>query len=224
MVKPKKQSAQETADLLNRLILKSKPLLEKHPVNLKRIEQGDLPANMIWPWSPGKKPSMKTFQQLYNIKGAAISAVDLIKGLGIYAGFDAIDVNGATGLYDTNYEGKADACISALKDHDLVYLHFEAPDEAGHEGNLKLKIKCIEAFDKRLLARVLKKIDNDVKIAILPDHPTPIELRSHVADPVPFLIYDNKFKDDVETFDELSCKNGRFGLLSGDQFIKEFLS
>jgi 2,3-bisphosphoglycerate-independent phosphoglycerate mutase len=224
MVKAKSEKAEETAALLNKLILDSKEILEQHPVNIKRIDQGKLPANIIWPWSPGKRPKMKTFQELYNVKGAAISAVDLIKGLGIYAGFDVIEVDGATGFYDTNYEGKADACIKALQDHDLVYVHVEAPDEASHDGDLKLKIKCIEAFDNRLLGRVLQKLDGDIKIAILPDHPTPIEVRSHVADPVPFLICDNKNKDDVQQYDEESCKKGSFGLLQGDQFIKEFLS
>ena len=226
MVKAISKKAEETTALLNKLILDSKPILEKHPVNVNRVKQGTLPANMIWPWSPGKKPSMKTFQEMYNIKGAAISAVDLIKGLGIYAGFDVIDVPGATGFYDTNYEGKADACIEALKDHDLVYLHVEAPDEASHDGDLKLKIKAIEAFDNRLLARILNKIDElneDVKIALLPDHPTPLSIRSHVADPVPFLIYDKKNKDNVDKFDEFSCKKGSLGLLEGNQFIKLFL-
>lgn len=224
IVKSKSDQADGTAALLNKLILDSKEVLDQHPINLKRIGQGKLPANLIWPWSPGKKPSMKTFQELYHIKGAAISAVDLIKGLGIYAGFDIIDVPGATGFYDTNYEGKADACIKALEDHDLVYVHVEAPDEAGHDGDLKLKIKCIEAFDERLLGRVLQKLDEDVKLAVLPDHPTPIEVRSHVADPVPFLICDNNNKDQVDQYDEESCKQGSFGLLQGDQFIKEFLS
>jgi len=224
MVKTLSKKGEETAALLNKLMLNSKPILEKHPLNIGRVKQGKEPANMIWLWSPGKKPYMKTFQELYNIKGAAISAVDLIKGLGIYAGFDVIDVAGATGLYDTNYEGKADACIEALKDHDLVYVHLEGSDEAGHDGDLKLKIKAIEAFDSRLLGRVLKKIDKEIKIAILPDHPTPVKLRTHVAEPVPFLIYDNKNRDKVEKFDEFSCIKGSLGLLEGDQFIKKFLS
>jgi 2,3-bisphosphoglycerate-independent phosphoglycerate mutase len=223
MVKAKSQKGKETAALLNKLIIDSKEILEKHPINIKRIEEGKDPGNMIWPWSPGKKPLMKPFQQLYGVKGAAISAVDLIKGIGIYSGFDIIEVSGATGLYDTNYEGKADACIDALKNHDLIYVHFEAPDEAGHEGNAGLKIKCIEAFDKRLIGRVLQRLDQEVKIAVLPDHPTPVSLKSHVSDPIPFLIYNGKDKDKVEHFDEESCKQGTFRLFQGDQFIKEFL-
>ena len=224
MVKAKSEKGEETAAVLNKLMLDSKAILEKHPVNIKRVKEGKDPANMIWPWSQGKKPDMKTFKQLYNIKGAAISAVDLIKGLGIYAGFDIINVEGATGLHTTNYEGKAAACLAALKDHDLVYVHLEGADEASHEGNLKLKIKCIEDFDKRLLGNVLKKLKEDVRIAILPDHPTPVKLRIHVSDPIPFLIYDGKEADKVETFDEFSCKEGSYGLLEKDQFIKELLS
>jgi len=224
MVKAKSKEGEETTALLNKLMLDSKPILEKHPVNIERAKQGKDMANMIWPWSPGKKPDMKTFQELYGIKGAAISAVDLVKGLGVYAGFDVINVEGATGLYDTNYEGKADACIKALENHDLVYVHVEGIDEAGHEGDLKLKIRCIEDFDKRLLGRVLSKIDDNVRIAILPDHPTPVKIRTHVSDPVPFLICDNKKADEVEKLDEFSCKKGSLGLLEKDEFIKEFLS
>ena len=160
--------------------------------------------------------------ELYGIKGAVISAVDLVKGLGIYAGFDAIKVEGATGLFDTNYEGKADAAIKALEKYDLVYVHLEAPDEAGHEGNLKLKIKTIEDFDKRLVGRVVSKIDMDETIvAVLPDHPTPIESRIHVRDPVPFLVYNpKKGGDSVKEFDERSVKKGSLGLVRFDGFIK----
>ncbi|MFH1642750.1 MAG: cofactor-independent phosphoglycerate mutase [Nanoarchaeota archaeon] len=215
---------EKTAATVNKLMLDSKPLLEKHPVNVKRVKGGKDQANMIWPWSPGKKPEMKTFQELYGLKGAVITAVDLVRGLGIYAGFDVINVEGATGLYDTNYEGKADACIEALKDHDIVYVHVEAPDEAGHEGDLKLKIKCIEDFDKRLLGRVLENLEEEVRIAVLPDHPTPVKIRGHVSDPIPFAIYDKSVKGDmVESFDEFSCKKGSFGLLEKDEFIRALL-
>jgi len=224
MVKAKSKKGEKTAALLNKLMLDSKAILEKHPVNLKRVEQGKDPANMIWPWSPGKKPEMKRFQELYGIKGAVISAVDLVKGLGIYAGFDVINVEGATGLWNTNYEGKADACIKALEAHDFVYVHVEAADEAGHEGNLKLKIKCIEDFDKRLLGRVLENLKEDVCIAVLPDHLTPVKVRAHVSDPVPFLIYKPGEKgDEVERFDEESCKNGSYGLIKGNKFISALL-
>jgi len=221
MAKALSKEGEETASLLNKLMLDSKPILEKHPVNIKRIKEGKKPANMIWPWSPGKKPDMKTFQELYNINGATISAVDLIKGLGVYAGFDIIEVGGATGLHDTNYEGKAAACLAALKNHDLVYVHVEGIDEASHGGDLKLKIQCIEDFDKRLLGYVLKNLKGDVRIAVLPDHPTPINLKTHVSDPVPFLIYDKKEKPDkVERYDEFSCREGSYGLIEKDEFVK----
>ncbi len=224
MVKPKSKEGEETAILLNKLILDSKPILERHPVNIKRVKEGKDAANMIWLWSPGKKPQMKTFQELYGIKGAVISAVDLINGLGIYAGFDVIKVDGATGLWNTNYEGKADACVKALENHDLVYVHVEGIDEASHIGDLKLKIKAIEDFDKRLVGRVLKNLKDNVSIALLPDHLTPVKIRSHVADPIPFLIYKPGEKgDNIKKFDEESCKDGSYGIFIGNQFIKAFL-
>jgi len=224
MVKAKSEQGEKTAALLNKLILNSNSILEKHPVNVKRIKEGKNPANMIWTWSPGKKPKMKTFQELFGVNGAVISAVDLINGLGIYAGFDVIRVKGATGLWDTNYEGKADACIKALEDHDLVYVHVEGIDEASHEGDLKLKIKTIEDFDKRLVGRVLENI-KDVCIAVLPDHLTPVEHKTHIDGPVPFLIYKpGKKGDGVKRFDEESCKNGSYGILKGNEFMKALLS
>lgn len=224
LVKPKNRSAKPTADLLNRLIMESQPILENHPVNLKRRKLGKNTANSIWPWSPGRKPVMKTFQELYNIKGAVISAVDLINGLGIYAGFDVIKVKGATGLWDTNYEGKADACIKALKNNDLVYLHVEAPDEAGHAGNSKLKLRTIEDFDKRLVGRILKKVGKNVVIAILPDHATPVLVKTHVHGAVPFLIYDPRQKgDSLRKFDEESCKKGSYGLVRAKDFVSMVL-
>ena len=158
------------------------------------------------------------------MKGAVISAVDLIRGLGIYAGFDVIKVKGATGLHNTNYEGKAEACLEALREYDLVWVHVEASDEASHQGDIDLKIKTIEYFDQRLMGRVLEKIDENTRIAVLSDHLTPITLRTHVAGAVPFLIYDaEKEADAVGQFDELSCAEGGFGLLQGDDFIKMLL-
>lgn len=222
---PKATSAkgEKTAALLTRLMLDSRPVLEDHPVNIERVQEGKDPANMVWPWSHGRKPDMKTFQELYGLKGAAISAVDLIKGIGLYVGFDVVDVEGATGLYDTNYEGKADACMKALENHDLAYVHVEAADEAGHEGDIPLKIKCIEDFDRRLLGRTLEKLNDkkNIKIAILPDHPTPAEVKTHVSDPVPFLIYTPNLKGDYVTeFNELSVKKGEHGLVEWDEFIR----
>lgn len=224
MVKAKSKQGEETAALLNKLMLSSKPILEKNPLNIKRVKEGKNPANMIWLWSPGKKPEMKTFQELYNIKGAVISAVDLIKGLGIYAGFDVIKVDGATGLWDTNYEGKADACIKALENHDLVYVHVEGIDEASHAGDLRLKIRAIEDFDRRLVGRVLGNIEEDVCIAVLPDHLTPIKHKAHFHGDVPFLIYRPGEKgDNVEGFDEESCRKGDYGSIKGKEFISLFL-
>lgn len=226
MVLPQTDSAEETADLINSLILHSQELLSQHPINLKRVAEGKDPANSIWPWSPGYKPSMKTMQEVYGIKsGVVISAVDLIRGIGTYAGLTSILVDGATGLYDTNYEGKAQAAIDALKDNDFVFLHVEASDEAGHEGDYKLKVKTIEYLDQRILAPIIaatEQFDEPVAIAVLPDHPTPCAIRTHTANPVPFLIYKpGGDADTVKVYDEDSAKNGSYGLLSKDQFIKE---
>jgi 2,3-bisphosphoglycerate-independent phosphoglycerate mutase len=225
LVKANNNDSLETAELLNKLILESRSLLVNHPVNIKRINQGKDPANMIWPWAPGRKPVMKTFQERFGIKGAVISAVDLIRGLGIYAGFDVLDVEGATGLYDTNYEGKADTCLTALETYDLLYVHVEAPDEASHQGDLKLKIKCIEDFDKRLVKRILDNLKNDVKLAVLTDHYNPVSVRTHTREPVPLVIYDKNAKpDDIKNFTEDSCGKGSFGLLNGKQFIEIFFN
>lgn len=226
MVLPQTDSAEETADLINSLILHSQELLSQHPINLKRVAEGKDPANSIWPWSPGYKPSMKTMQEVYGIKsGVVISAVDLIRGIGTYAGLTSILVDGATGLYDTNYEGKAQAAIDALKDNDFVFLHVEASDEAGHEGDYKLKVKTIEYLDQRILAPIIaatEQFEEPVAIAVLPDHPTPCAIRTHTANPVPFLIYKpGGDADNVNVYDEDSAKNGSYGLLSKDQFIKE---
>ena len=226
MVLPQTDSAEETADLINSLILQSQELLSQHPIDLKRVAEGKDPANSIWPWSPGYKPSMKTMQEVYGIKsGVVISAVDLIRGIGTYAGLTSILVDGATGLYDTNYEGKAQAAIDALKDNDFVFLHVEASDEAGHEGDYKLKVKTIEYLDQRILAPIIaatEQFDEPVAIAVLPDHPTPCAIRTHTANPVPFLIYKpGGDADNVNVYDEDSAKNGSYGLLSKDQFIKE---
>lgn len=226
MVLPQTDSAEETADLINSLILHSQELLSQHPINLKRVAEGKDPANSIWPWSPGYKPSMKTMQEVYGIKsGVVISAVDLIRGIGTYAGLTSILVDGATGLYDTNYEGKAQAAIDALKDNDFVFLHVEASDEAGHEGDYKLKVKTIEYLDQRILAPIIaatEQFEEPVAIAVLPDHPTPCAIRTHTANPVPFLIYKpGGDADTVKVYDEDSAKNGSYGLLSKDQFIKE---
>ena len=228
MIKPEAPEAQETADLLNNLILQSQEILKDHPVNLRRIAAGKDPANSIWPWSPGYRPAMQTMQEMYGFKqGSVISAIDLIRGIGVYAGLEVIDVEGATGLYDTNYEGKAHAALEALKTNDFVYLHVEASDEAGHEGDVDLKIRTIENLDKRaigILFEELQKWDEPVAIAVLPDHPTPCAIRTHTNTPVPFLIYKpGQEHDSVTRFDEFSVLEGKHGILEKDEFIKELL-
>jgi 2,3-bisphosphoglycerate-independent phosphoglycerate mutase len=228
LVKPMTSEGRETADLLNRMIEESQKFLEQHPVNQRRRAEGKQPANSLWPWAPGKKPVMKTLQQRFGISGAAITAVDLIKGLAIYAGMQPISIEGATGLYDTNYEGKADAALKALEDVDFVYIHVEAPDEAGHEKNLQLKIRCIEDLDRRLIQRVLEGLEKkgwDTTVALLPDHPTPIAQGNHTREPVPVAIRCSKLQaDSVSAYDEESVKQGALGLLSGAQFIETFFS
>ena len=224
LVQAEESEAEETADRLNWLIRESWTVLENHPVNQKRRVNGKLPANSIWPWSPGKKPEMQTFQKRFGIHGAAISAVDLIKGLAVYAGMDVIHVEGATGLYDTNYEGKADAALEALQNHDFVFVHVEAADEAGHEKNLKLKIQCIENLDQRLIGRIMEGLKSrytEAVLAVLPDHPTPVIHGAHTRDPVPVAIWNpKKSADGVTVFNEESAKAGRLGFMEGDMFIR----
>lgn len=230
LVKAETPEAEETAALLNELIVKSQELLAKHPLNLRRVKEWKDPANSIWPWAGGYRPHMAplttTFPQIHS--GAVITAVDLIRGIGSLAGLRVINVPGATGLYDTNYEGKAQAAIDALKTDDFVYLHIEASDEAGHDGNMKLKLQTIENLDSRAVGPIYEAVkdwDEPVCIAVLPDHPTPVRHRTHTNEPVPFLIYAPGIQPDgVETFDEMACRNGRFGQLQKDEFIKAFMS
>ena len=228
LVKAKETEAQQTTDLLNDLIAKSMKLLADHPINQKRKAAGKDMANSIWPWSPGYKPQMPTLKEMYGIeKSAVISAVDLIQGIGVYAGMDVIKVDGATGLYDTNYEGKAKATVDALKDYDLIYLHIEASDEAGHEGDVELKTKTIEYLDQRVVKYLVEetaKMNEPVAIAVLPDHPTPCATTVHTKDPVPFIIYKPGNKaDSVEAYDEFTVQKGSYGLLHGDEFIKALI-
>lgn len=183
---PKGEGAEELADLIN----SAQMLLSNHPVNIQRRADGKAVANSIWLWGHGRAPQMETYKDKYGLTGAVISAVDLIKGIGIYAGLDIIDVPGATGYLDTNYVGKANAAIETLKDHDFVYVHVEAPDEAGHLGDLKEKITAIERFDDEVVGTILKSIDQlgDWRMLVLPDHPTPVALRTHTKDPVPYIL------------------------------------
>jgi len=222
LIHPKVPEAKATADLLNDLTRKSWKILKDHPVNQRRRAAGKDPGNSIWLWSPGKRPKMWTFKERFGVTGAVISAVDLIRGIGVYAGLEKIMVPGATGLADTNYEGKADACLDALKRCDFCYVHVEAPDEAGHEGNVELKVKTIEDLDARLVGRILAGVDlSQTVIAVLPDHPTPVEMRVHVRDAVPFAIRDpRRTADAVDRYDERSCAAGSCGTVHGDEFIR----
>ena len=228
LIRPEAADAQATADLLNGLILRSQELLENHPVNIKRKAEGKDAANSIWPWSPGYRPRMQTLMERFGVeRGVVISAVDLIRGIGVYAGLKLILVEGATGLWNTNYEGKVAAAIAALKDNDFVFLHIEASDEAGHEGDYNLKIKTIENLDSRVCKPILEAVqqmNEPIAIAVLPDHPTPCRIRTHTGEPVPFLIYrPGDHADSVERFSEHSAQQGSYGLLEGEQFINEFL-
>ena len=221
---------QQTADLINDLIMRSQELLKEHPVNRKRATEGKDPANSIWPWSPGYRPQMETLSDKFPQvrKGAVISAVDLINGIGYYAGLRRLTVEGATGLYDTNYENKVAAALDALKTDDFVYLHIEASDEAGHEGDLSLKRLTIENLDSRAVGPIYEAVkdwEEPVAIAVLPDHPTPCELRTHTNEPVPFFIwYPGIEPDEVQTFDEVAACSGSYGLMKEDEFIKEFMN
>lgn len=215
-----RMTAQETANLINDLILKSQEILP----------HTDKETLSIWPWGGGYRPDMKKLADIYpQIKsGAVISAVDLIRGIGHYAGLEIIKVEGATGLADTNYEGKAQAALDALRTHDFVYLHVEASDEAGHDGDLALKLKTIENLDARLVRPIIEEVkswhDMPVSIALLPDHPTPVEVRTHVKEPVPFAIWHQGIEPDtVQAYDEMSCADGAYGMLKLGEFMQTFL-
>jgi len=184
----------EGDDVIRKIMVDSVDLLTDHPVNRKRIKNGKNPGNAVWLWGQGKKPALPKFRKKYSLDGALISAVDLTKGLGIYAGFRILDVPGITGYLDTNYKGKAEAALKALKETDFVYIHVEAPDEAGHSGKTWDKIKAIEDFDRLVVGTVLRgaKALGECRILLLPDHPTPVELRTHTGDPVPFVLFDSR--------------------------------
>ena len=224
-------SDSENAKKLTDLMRKSYDLLKDHPVNKKRIAQGKRPANSIWLWGEGTRPELPAFSDIYGIKGTVISAVDLLKGIAIAAGMDAPDVPGATGYIDTNFEGKANAAVEALKTtSDFVYIHIEAPDECGHRFEPDNKVKSIEYIDSRVLPIVLKgleEIGDDYKIMILPDHPTPLSTRTHASDPVPYMIYQKSKETDsgVESINEESAKlTGKYienGYDLMPRFIKE---
>ena len=224
-------SPEETAALLRDLVLRSQQLLPTHPLNIQRAREGRDMASSIWPWGGGYRPQMTPLTERFPgqiRRGSVITAVDLIRGIGHYAGLRVIHVPGATGLYDTNYEGKAQAAIDALRSgDDFVYLHVEASDEAGHDGSVPLKLQTIEDLDHRLIQPILDKLKVEslkFKVALLPDHPTPCEHRTHTAEPIPFAIYYPGIEPDtVQTFDEDAARDGAYGLLEGDEFIKLFM-
>lgn len=224
-----RMTPKETADLLNELILRSKEILAQAPLNIERKKKGEDLANIIWPWSGGYRPNMQTLaEQFTNIKsGAVVSAVDLIRGIGHYAGLDIVEVDGATGLWDTNYEGKTQAALDNLRTKDFVFLHVEASDEAGHDGDVELKVKTIENLDSRMIGPIYEEVKNwnePVQIAILPDHYTPVEMRIHVGEPVPFIIYYPDITPDaVQTYDEYTCVNGSYGILKLNEFMNTLM-
>ncbi|MBN1235645.1 MAG: cofactor-independent phosphoglycerate mutase [Methanotrichaceae archaeon] len=212
------------SELLIKLMEAAEPILARHPVNEKRIAAGKRPANAIWLWGQGPAPVMPSFAEKYGLKGAMISAVDLLKGIGKYAGLEVIDVAGATGNIDTNYEGKVQATLEALKRCDFVYLHIEAPDEAGHEGNIELKVQAIELFDELVVGPVLEGLEKsgeDWRVLVMPDHATPISIKTHSRDPVPFAIMGKGIEPDgVERFDEDAAKQGAYGLVEATGLIR----
>jgi 2,3-bisphosphoglycerate-independent phosphoglycerate mutase len=218
--KAKSPKVEAAVSVLRKMILESKIILDNHPVNIARRKAGKRPGNMVWFWGGGEKPSMPTFKEKFGLKAAVISAVDLVKGIGTYAGMEVIKVKGATGMYDTNFEGKAEAALKALESNDFVFVHVEAPDEAGHERAAAKKVKAIEDLDRRMLGKLLKGLKEPYAIAILPDHPTPITVGTHTRDPVPFAI-ESPFwaADDVDKFDEDSAKKGGFGLVRDESLV-----
>ncbi len=209
------------------IMKKSYELLRDHPVNQKRIANGKNPANSLWFWGDGTKPNLQNYYEKFGIKGGIISAVDLLKGIGKLAGMRVIEVAGATGNYDTNFSGKAKACLDNLKDLDFVYLHMEAPDECGHHGDTKNKIYSIEQIDKVVETIVLglKKRGEDFKILIAPDHPTPLSIMTHCSDPVPYLIYDSRKENNgAQAYDEENAKNTGIYIEDGYTLINKLFN
>lgn len=199
-------------DAWKKLLTNAKDLLETHPVNVKRVEQGKNPANLIWLWGEGKMPTVPTLTSRFGITGSMISAVDLLKGLGVLGGLTPLNIPGATGYIDTNYEGKAQAAIDALKTEDFVFVHLEAPDEAGHQGAVKEKIIAIEDFDARIVHPIIESLrqqKEDFRVVVTMDHFTPISLRTHVSDPVPTVLYDSREQQQGSgaDFSEVSCNS-----------------
>jgi 2,3-bisphosphoglycerate-independent phosphoglycerate mutase len=220
---PRGEGAQE----LIKLMTDTQILLKTHPVNHTRQREGKREANATWPWGQGRAPQMPSFTERFGLKGGVISAVDLIKGIGICAGLEAIPVPGATGYLDTNYQGKAEYGLRVVEKDDFVYIHVEAPDEASHNGDLKAKIAAIEAFDEKVVGTIVKGMENrgDHRIMVLPDHPTPLELRTHTDDPVPFVIYDSTQKrpSGARGFDEKEASRSGMLIEQGHTLMERFV-
>lgn len=214
---PKEESegGKKTAELLGELIKKSVPILESAGYNKNNGNR----ANMIWPWGQGKKPEMPKIRESYGVEGGVISAVDLINGIGKYAGLSVEKVEGATGYYDTNYSGKAEKALEALEKKDFVYLHVEAPDEAGHEGNLKEKMRAIESIDKKIVKKIVGRLETPYRIIVTADHPTPISVRTHTGEPVPFLISGEGVEGEGLPYDEFSAAEGSLGMKKGEELL-----
>ena len=198
-------------DFLLKLQKQSRELLKTAPVNLERIRQGKHPATSCWFWGEGTKPGLPSFRDRYGLTGAVVSAVDLVKGIGLCAGLEAPEIPGATGNYDTNFAGKAQAAIDILKDHDFVYIHVEAPDECGHHFDPEKKIYSIEQIDRQILGPVLRYLETqEFSLLLLPDHPTPVSIGRHMGDPVPFVLYSNvrSLEPHSESYSEKACHTG----------------
>lgn len=203
--------------------------LLEHPVNINRIKKGKKPATMIWLWGQGKRPGIESFRKKFKKSAAVITAVHLLKGLGSILGMEVVNVPGATGFLDTNYEGKAKAALRMIKKHDVVFVHVEAPDECGHMGDVKGKIRAIEDFDSKIVGPILKYvIDNnhEAKILVLPDHPTPIKLMTHSDDPVPFVIYNSKktIESDIKGFNEKELRKAKLNIKTGKEMLKKLFN
>jgi 2,3-bisphosphoglycerate-independent phosphoglycerate mutase len=219
----------EAAEELRKFIEASWEILAGHPVNRQRIREGKRPANSVWFWGQGYAPAFPAFSDLYGLRASVISAVDLIKGLGVYAGMEVIEVPGATGYLDTNYAGKVEFALQALGDRDMVIVHVEAPDEAGHMGSVEAKMQAVEDFDGRIVGPVLDgvaSLGEDCIVLVLPDHPTPLAIRTHTSEPIPFAVWSTAglAADDVTEFTEKAASRGSFGTVEGCDLINRLLS
>lgn len=222
LIQPTEPSAAKTAGELNDIMLKSQELLRTHPVNERRISSGKRPANMLWFWGQGRRPSLPSFKSLHGLSGSIISAVDIIKGIGVSVGLEVVEVAGATGYLDTNYEGKADAARDSLSRLDFSYVHVESPDESGHERSIEHKIQAIEDLDRRVIGRLLDTLSGDYVIGVLPDHATPISVGTHTDDPVPFAVYSTvrKASKPLDSYSERNARNGAYGMREASEFMK----